>query len=103
MINRNTIAQMKDGVYFINTSRGQLVDEQALADALNSGKVAHAGLDVVYTEPIRTDNPLLRAKNCFITPHIAWAPKESRKRLMDIAVDNLAKFAEGKPVNVVNP
>ena len=103
MINRNTIAQMKDGVYFINTSRGQLVDEQALADALNSGKVAHAGLDVVYTEPIRTDNPLLRAKNCFITPHIAWAPKESRKRLMDIAVDNLAKFVEGKPVNVVNP
>ena len=102
MINRETIAQMKDGVYFINTSRGQLVDEQALADALNSGKVAHAGLDVVYTEPIRTDNPLLKAKNCFITPHIAWAPKESRKRLMDIAVDNLAQFAAGTPVNVVN-
>ena len=102
MINRDTIAQMKDGVYFINTSRGQLVDEQALADALNSGKVAHAGLDVVYTEPIRTDNPLLKAKNCFITPHIAWAPKESRKRLMDIAVDNLAQFAAGTPVNVVN-
>ncbi len=102
MINRETIARMKDGVYFINTSRGQLVDEQALADALNSGKVAHAGLDVVYTEPIRTDNPLLKARNCFITPHIAWAPKESRKRLMDIAVDNLAKFAAGTPVNVVN-
>ena len=102
MINRDTIAQMKDGVYFINTSRGQLVDEQALADALNSGKMAHAGLDVVYTEPIRTDNPLLKAKNCFITPHIAWAPKESRKRLMDIAVDNLAQFAAGTPVNVVN-
>jgi glycerate dehydrogenase len=102
MINRDTIAQMKDGVYFINTSRGQLVDEQALADALNSGKVAHAGLDVVYTEPIRTDNPLLKAKNCFITPHIAWAPKESRKRLMDIAVDNLAQFAAGTPMNVVN-
>ncbi len=102
MINRNTIARMKDGVYFINTSRGQLVDEQALADALNSGKVAHAGLDVVYTEPIRTDNPLLRAKNCFITPHIAWAPKESRKRLMDIAVDNLASFIAGSPTNVVN-
>lgn len=102
MINQDTIAQMKDGVYFINTSRGQLVDEQALADALNSGKVAHAGLDVVYTEPIRTDNPLLKAKNCFITPHIAWAPKESRKRLMDIAVDNLAQFAAGTPVNVVN-
>ena len=102
MINRDTIAQMKDGVSFINTSRGQLVAEQALADALNSGKVAHAGLDVVYTEPIRTDNPLLKAKNCFITPHIAWAPKESRKRLMDIAVDNLAQFAAGTPVNVVN-
>ncbi len=102
MINRNTIAQMKDGVIFINTSRGQLVNEQDLADALNSGKVFAAGLDVVYTEPIREDNPLLHARNCYITPHIAWAPKESRQRLMDIAVDNLRQFSVGTPVNVVN-
>ncbi len=102
MINRETIAKMKDGVIFINTSRGQLVDEQDLADALNSGKIAAAGLDVVYTEPIRTDNPLLKARNCNITPHIAWAPTESRRRLMDIASDNLAKFIAGEPVNVVN-
>lgn len=102
MINRNTIAQMKDGVIFINTSRGQLVNEQDLADALNSGKVFAAGLDVVYTEPIREDNPLLHARNCYITPHIAWAPKESRQRLMDIAVDNLRQFSVGTLVNVVN-
>ncbi len=101
MINRDSIAKMKNGVIFINTSRGQLVDEKDLADALNSGKIAAAGLDVVYTEPIRTDNPLLYAKNCFITPHIAWAPLESRKRLMDIASDNLAKFVTGAPVNTV--
>lgn len=102
MINRSTIAKMKTGVIFINTSRGQLVDEKDLADALNSGKIAAAGLDVVYTEPIRTDNPLLHAANCLITPHIAWAPTESRRRLMDIAVENLAKFIAGTPVNVVN-
>ena len=102
MINRSTIGQMKTGVIFINTSRGQLVDEKDLADALNSGKIAAAGLDVVYTEPIRTDNPLLHAKNCFITPHIAWAPLESRRRLMNIAVENLAQFIAGTPVNVVN-
>ncbi|MBO5568498.1 MAG: D-2-hydroxyacid dehydrogenase [Clostridia bacterium] len=102
MINRQTIAQMKDGVIFINTSRGQLVNEQDLADALNSGKIYAAGLDVVYTEPIQVNNPLLKARNCQITPHIAWAPKESRRRLMDIAVDNLRQFAAGTPVNTVN-
>lgn len=102
MINRSTIGQMKTGVIFINTSRGQLVDEKDLADALNSGKIAAAGLDVVSSEPIRTDNPLLHAKNCFITPHIAWAPLESRRRLMNIAVENLAQFIAGTPVNVVN-
>ena len=102
MINRQTIAQMKDGVIFINTSRGQLVNEQDLADALNSGKIYAAGLDVVYTEPIQVNNPLLKARNCQITPHIAWAPKESRRRLMDIAVDNLRQFAAGTTVNTVN-
>jgi glycerate dehydrogenase len=102
IINKNTIAKMKDGVMIINTSRGPLVVEQDLCDALNSGKVAAAAVDVVSAEPILASNPLLNAKNCLITPHIAWAPKESRVRLMNIAVDNLAAYANGKPVNVVN-
>ena len=102
MINKDTIAKMKDGVIIINTSRGPLIVDEDLAEALNSGKVYAAGLDVVSVEPIKADNPLLKAKNIFITPHIAWAPKESRQRLMDIAVDNVKKFLEGKPVNVVN-
>ena len=102
IINRDTIAKMKDGVIILNNSRGPLIVEQDLADALNGGKVAAAAVDVVSTEPIRGDNPLLTAKNCLITPHISWAPKESRARLMDIAVDNLRKFIQGAPVNVVN-
>jgi glycerate dehydrogenase len=102
IINKDTIAKMKDGVIIINNSRGPLIVEQDLADALNSGKVYAAGLDVVSVEPIRSDNPLLRAKNCIITPHISWAPKESRQRLMDIAVDNLKAFLNGTPVNIVN-
>jgi glycerate dehydrogenase len=102
IINKKNIAKMKDGVIIINNSRGPLVVEQDLAEALNSGKVFAAGLDVVSTEPIKSDNPLLKAKNCIITPHISWAPKESRQRLMDIAVDNLKAFMNGKPVNVVN-
>lgn len=102
IINRDTIAKMKDGVLIINNSRGPLIVEQDLADALASGKVGGAGLDVVSTEPIKEDNPLLKARNCILTPHISWAPKESRKRLMDIAADNLAKFITGHPINVVN-
>ncbi|MHB8061360.1 MAG: D-2-hydroxyacid dehydrogenase [Ruminiclostridium sp.] len=102
IINKRNIEKMKDGVIIINTSRGPLIVEEDLALALNSGKVAAAAMDVVSTESVREDNLLLKAKNCIITPHIAWAPKESRERLMNIAVDNLAAFLNGKAVNVVN-
>lgn len=102
IINKENIAKMKDGVIIINNSRGQLVVEQDLADALHSGKVYAAGLDVVSTEPVRKDNPLLKAPNCFITPHISWAARESRQRIMDITVDNIKAFIQGNPVNVVN-
>ena len=103
IINKENIAKMKDGVIIINNSRGQMVVEQDLADALNSGKVAAAALDVVSTEPIRGDNPLLKAKNCIITPHMSWGAKESRQRIMDCTVANVRSFLEGKPQNVVNP
>ncbi len=102
MINKNSISKMKDGVILINTSRGPLIVEEDVAQALHSGKISWAAVDVVSTEPIKAENPLLAEKNCIITPHIAWAPVESRKRLMDIAVDNLAQFMAGTPVNVVN-
>ena len=102
IVNKDTIAKMKDGVILLNNSRGPLVVEQDLADALNSGKVYAAGLDVVGTEPINPDNPLLTAKNCIITPHISWAPKESRQRIMDCAVENVKAYIAGAPVNVVN-
>ena len=102
IINRENIAKMKDGVILINNSRGQLVVEQDLADALNSGKVYAAGLDVVSTEPIRPDNPLKTAKNTIITPHISWAAQAARQRIMDITVDNIKSYVEGKPANVVN-
>ena len=102
MINKDSIAKMKDGVILINNARGQLIHEQDVADALNSGKMGAAGLDVVYTEPIRADNPLLKAKNCIITPHISWAPKESRQRIMDTAVENVKAYLAGAPINVVN-
>ncbi len=100
MINKENIAKMKDGVIILNNSRGPLIVEEDLADALNSGKVYAAGLDVVSAEPIQGDNPLLKAKNCIITPHISWAPKESRQRLMDIAVENLKAFLAGESVTL---
>jgi glycerate dehydrogenase len=102
IVNRSNIAKMKDGVIIINTSRGPLIVEEDLAEALNSGKIYGAGLDVVSVEPIRVDNPLLTAKNCIITPHIAWAPLEARTRLLNIAVENLKNYLAGTPVNVVN-
>ena len=102
LINRENIAKMKDGVILLNNARGQLVNESDLAEALFSGKVAAAGLDVVSTEPIKADNPLLKAPNCIITPHISWAPKESRGRIMDCTAENIRAFLNGKPVHVVN-
>ena len=102
LLNASAFEKMKDGVILINNARGQLIVEQDVADALNSGKMGAAGLDVVYTEPIKADNPLLQAKNCIITPHISWAPKESRQRIMDITVDNVKAFLNGAPQSVVN-
>ncbi len=102
IINKSNIAKMKKGVIIINNSRGPLINEEDLAEALNSGHVYAAGLDVVSSEPIKPDNPLLNAPNCIITPHISWAPKESRERLMNIAVNNLQAFLDGDPINVVN-
>ncbi|HWR10569.1 MAG TPA: D-2-hydroxyacid dehydrogenase [Rectinemataceae bacterium] len=101
IIDKHSISKMKDGVFIVNTSRGPLIVEEDLREALLSGKVGAAALDVVSSEPIKADNPLLKAQNCLITPHIAWAPRESRQRLMDIALENLKAFSDGKPVNVV--
>ena len=102
IISSKSIAKMKDGVIILNNSRGQLIVEQDLADALNGGKVYAAAVDVVSSEPICSDNPLLSAKNCIITPHISWAAKESRQRIMDCAVENLRSYIAGNPINVVN-
>lgn len=102
LINQKTIAKMKEGVILINNARGPLINEQDVADALNSGKIAGAALDVVCTEPIENDNPLLTAKNCILTPHISWAPKEARQRIMDCTVANIVAFLNGIPQNVVN-
>ena len=103
MIDAGALAQMKDGAILLNTARGGLLDEQAVADALRSGKLLAAGMDVVSAEPIRADNPLLTAPNCFLTPHIAWAPLETHRRLQAISAENLRAFLAGKPQNVVNP
>jgi len=102
MINRESIATMKDGVWILNTSRGPLINEEDLARALESGKVGQAAVDVVSQEPIVANNPLLGAKNCIITPHIAWAPLEARRRLIAIAEGNLRSFLAGKAINRVN-
>lgn len=102
MINRESLAKMKDGAILINNSRGALVDESALAEALTSGKLYGAGLDTVEHEPIDANNPLLKAPNVFFTPHISWAALECRNRLKDYAIDNLKQFLGGSPINVVN-
>lgn len=102
LINAERIEQMKPHCFLINTGRGDLIDEQALADALNKERIAGAGLDVLSTEPPSRDNPLLTAKNCWITPHIAWATKASRNRLIAIAVNNVKQFMEGNTINRVN-
>ena len=100
-INQSTISKMKPSAFLINTGRGPLINEHDLAEALNTGKIAGAGLDVLSTEPPAADNPLIKARNCFITPHIAWATLEARTRLMNIATENLKAFLNGNPVNVV--
>jgi glycerate dehydrogenase len=102
LVDRERLALMKPTAFLINTSRGALVDEAALADALNSGRLAGAGVDVLDAEPPAAGNPLFAAKNCYITPHIAWATRESRQRLLDLAVENVAEFLAGRPRNVVN-
>ena len=103
MINPQTIGKMKDGVILLNTSRGGVLDEKAVAEALKSGKIRAAAVDVVSEEPMRRGNPLLSAPNCIITPHMAWAPMETRMRLMGVVVENIRGFLEGAPRNVVNP
>jgi len=102
LVNRERLAMMKPSAYLINTSRGPLVDEEALAEALNSGRIAGAGLDVLAVEPPEPDNPLLSAKNCYVTPHIAWATKAARQRLLTAVVENIRAFLAGRPQNVVS-
>lgn len=102
LINADNLRKMKRSAFLINTSRGPVVVEQDLADALNNDVIAGAGLDVLSTEPPSKDNPLFKARNCLITPHIAWATKEARVRLMDVAIRNVAAFIDGKPVNVIH-
>ncbi len=102
IIDQAAIAKMKDGVILINTARGQLIDESAVAAALKAGKIGHLAVDVVSEEPISADNPLLMTPNTIITPHIAWAPYETRRRLIDIVADNIEAFIAGKVINQVN-
>ena len=102
MISKETIGKMKDGAILLNTARGGLVNEQAVAEALASGKLKGYAADVVITEPIPANSPLIGAKNCILTPHMAWAPIESRQRILDATVENIRRFLSGKPKNVVN-
>ena len=102
LINQDTLSMMKDGVILLNTARGPLLDEQAVSDALSSGKLRGAAVDVVSKEPMERSNPLLTAPNCIITPHMAWAPTESRQRILNITANSIAAFLEGKPINTVN-
>ena len=102
LINEQTLSRMKKNAYLINTARGGLVDEKALANALNSGAIAAACIDVISVEPMKRDNPLYGAKNCYITPHVAWTAQETRTRLIKIAAENLKAFLKGNPQNVVN-
>lgn len=103
MINQKRLAQMKSSAFIINTSRGPLINEQDLAEALNKGQIAGAGLDVLVKEPADSSNPLLTTKNCYVTPHIAWATRSARSRLMTTAIENVQQFLKGEPQNVVNP
>jgi glycerate dehydrogenase len=103
LMNAQRLALMKPTAFLLNNSRGPLIVDQDLADALNAGKLAGAGVDVLSVEPPPANNPLLTARNCLVTPHISWATKEARARLMGLAVDNAKAFLAGKPQNVVNP
>jgi glycerate dehydrogenase len=102
LVNEQRLEMMKEGAFLINTSRGPLIDEPALAWALNDGRIAGAGLDVLTSEPPEKDSPLLSARNCFITPHISWATHAARQRLLKVAVENVAAFLAGEPQNIVN-
>ena len=102
LINQDTLSMMKDGVILLNTARGPLLDEKAVSDALSSGKLRGAAVDVVSKEPMERSNPLLTAPNCIITPHMAWAPTESRQRILNITANSIAAFLDGKPINTVN-
>lgn len=102
LINNESIAKMKDGAILINNARGQLISEPDVAEALRSGKLAGAGLDVASSEPIQSSNPLLFAPNCILTPHMSWGAKEARQRIMDATVENIKAYLQGHPINVVN-
>jgi glycerate dehydrogenase len=103
LVNRGRLRRVRPGAFLLNTARGGLVVEADLADALNEGRLAGAAVDVVSQEPVRPDNPLLAARNCLVTPHIAWATREARRRLLEATVANVANFLAGRPTNVVNP
>ena len=102
MVNARTLALMKPTAYIINTARGGVIEEDALCDALNSGKLAGAGIDVLDQEPMRPGHPYLSAKNCYITPHVAWGTLDARSRLITMVAENLKAFEDGKPINKVN-